>query len=132
MTAILEPYFLKSPRYWHQSILGLLVIAGIYLLSLHNLTTGNLYLGIGIGLLSALTLALRNIIMKPLTRHYPSTALMFQQIAIGSLCLIPFCVPELIHATSKDWIYLLLSGLFCTAIAHPLFLKYPETITNPT
>lgn len=123
MTALLEPLILKTPFEKSQLLLGGLVLLGIYFLvpdfNLENSTT----MGLLIGLLSALAYALRNIFLKTKINTINGSMLMFYQIAVTLVVLLPVLMIYDLDAVAIHVPYLVILGLVTTAIGHTLFLN---------
>lgn len=122
ITAILEPLILKTPFRRIHLFLGLLTLAGIYLLSPETDLSGSNSKAIGLGLLSASAYALRNILMKNPIKQHNGTKLMFYQTIIATIFLLPFSVNFGIAGVFKQWWAVLFLALFTTVIGHTLFL----------
>ena len=122
LTAFLEPLLLKTKFQRVHLLLAFLVLLGMYFLT-PNLSFENTYaLAIGFGLFSALSYALRNILLKQKVAEYNGTLLMVYQTGIVGIVLFPFLftiAPELILG---QWQGLLTLALLTTAIGHSLFL----------
>ncbi|WP_170258005.1 DMT family transporter [Maribacter flavus] len=122
ITAFLEPILLKSKLQRMHLLLGALVLLGIYFLSPNfNLRDSNT-LAILMGLVSAVSYALRNIILKLKVEKYQGTTLMVYQ--TGTIAIL--MLPALFFTTPKEilgqWEGLLALGVLTTAIGHSLFL----------
>ncbi|SEE00838.1 EamA domain-containing membrane protein RarD [Tenacibaculum sp. MAR_2010_89] len=122
MIAFLEPLFFKikfNPIYL---VLGVLVLAGLYILSPDfNLENSNAQ-GILFGLLSALCYSIRLLILKQYVLQYNGVMLMFYQTLIITICLLPVLFFMDISGFQSQWPYLLLLALLTTAIGHSLMV----------
>ncbi|WP_240042715.1 DMT family transporter [Maribacter aurantiacus] len=122
ITAFLEPILLKSKLQRMHLLLGALVLLGIYFLSPNfNLRDSNT-LAILMGLVSAVSYALRNIILKLKVEKYQGTTLMVYQTGTIAILMLPalfFTAPKEILG---QWEGLLALGVLTTAIGHSLFL----------
>ena len=123
MTAFLEPIILKT-RFQKAHIgLAFLVLLGIYFLT-PELDWGNKYTqGIGFGLLSALSYSLRNILIKKKVTLYSGSTLMFYQMFVASLLLLPAIFSMSSSGLADQWWAVLTLALVTTAIGHTLFLS---------
>ncbi|WP_223170138.1 DMT family transporter [Maribacter aquimaris] len=122
ITAFLEPLILKTRFQRIHLLLGLLVLCGIYFLApdfnIGNSTTA----AIGMGVLSALFYALRNIILKSKSASYHGSTLMVYQTGIIGLLLFPalfFVAPPTLLS---QWEGIVALAVLTTAIGHTLFL----------
>ncbi|MDE3740607.1 DMT family transporter [Maribacter polysaccharolyticus] len=122
ITAFLEPLILKSKFHRVHVLLGILVLFGVYFLSpefdLGNSTT----LAIGMGILSALCYALRNIILKSKTASYHGSMLMVYQTGIIGLLLFPALFFIDFRILLGQWEGIVALAVLTTAIGHTLFL----------
>jgi len=123
LTAFLEPVLLKTKLQKIHLLLGLLVLTGIYFL-VPSFNTENSYtLAVGIGVLSALFYAMRNIILKNRVSNYNGSMLMCFQMAIVGIFLSPFFFTNELHELGSQWPWILTLALLTTAIGHTLFLN---------
>ena len=123
ITALLEPLFTKSKLNPVHIILAIMVLLGIYILA-PNFNFESTYLkGIAFGVLSALSYALRNLILKRHVKNYNGTALMTQQAIIVSIILLPVMFTMNLDNIETQAPYLLILGLITTALGHSLFIR---------
>lgn len=123
ITALLEPFFVKTKLNPIHIILGLLVLLGIYIL-VPELNYKNTYVkGILFGILSAVLYALRTLILKRHVTNYNGTMLMFYQLIIVSIVLLPTLYFMDTSAIQTQFPYVILLALLTTAIGHTLFIK---------
>ena len=123
ITALLEPFFIKIKFDPIHIILGIAVLFGIYILA-PELNFQNTYLkGILLGLLSALFYSLRILILKQHVVSYNGTMLMFYQLVILTIFLIPVLFLMDTSEIKTQYPYVLILGLITTAIGHTLFVK---------
>ncbi|WP_378184682.1 DMT family transporter [Aquimarina sp. W85] len=123
ITALLEPMLLKTKFDRSHLLLGGLVVIGVYFLlpviSFENSITQAVMLGV----LSALFYALRNLILKSKVTNYNGSMLMWYQLLIISVFLLPsFYFFEVSHVKNQ-WHYLVILAFLTTAVGHTLFLK---------
>ena len=123
MTALLEPFFLKTSFNPIHLVLGGIVLVGIYILAPEfNLESAHVQ-GIGLGLISALCYALRILLMKQYIVKYNGTMLMFYQVVFISLLLFPTVFFFDNTTISSQYPYVLLLGILTTAIGHTLMVR---------
>ncbi len=128
MTSLLEPLIVKRPFYWYETALSILIIPGMILIV--QAVEADYYLGIVVGLISALLASLFGILNKKLiTRSDPLTISAIEMGgAFGFLSLLlPFIYIlgggiELTPSLS-DIGYLLILALLCTTLAYALALR---------
>lgn len=127
MTALLEPLFLKVKFNPIHIVLGLLVLLGIYILSPKFTLESSQVQGILFGLLSALCYSIRILILKQYVAKYNGTMLMFYQVSIITICLVPVLFFMDLSAVESQLPFLLLIALLTTAVGHTMMvhsLKY--------
>lgn len=123
ITAFLEPILLKTTFQKVHLWLGLLVLAGIYLLNPDlSAANANTSWAIAIGIFSAVLYSLRNILLKNRVSDYNGSSLMCYQMGIIALVLAPlFLTSNLTEVPEQlPWIFTL--ALVTTALGHTLFL----------
>jgi drug/metabolite transporter (DMT)-like permease len=123
-TALLEPLILKTPFKWMDVLLGLLVIAGIYIIFQFD---AQYKTGIILGVTSAILLAFVMIVFRQFVhRSNPETILTYQLSGgfIALSAIMPFYehyFPSVyIIPTQSDLWYLLILAWFCSVIAFQL------------
>lgn len=123
ITALLEPILLKTKFLKVHLFLALLVLVGIYFL-VPDLDFSNSYTkAVALGVFSALCYSLRNLIMKTKVGVYNGSVLMWYQLVVISVLLLPF-IFTIDDATDikNQWLPMLTLALLTTAIGHTLFL----------
>ncbi len=122
ITALLEPLLLKTKFQKVHILLALLVLLGIYFL-VPDLDFENSYTkAVILGVISALCYALRNIIMKTKVGDYNGSVLMWYQLVVVSIFLLPFLFIMDSSGIKDQWLPTLTLALLTTAIGHTLFL----------
>ncbi len=123
ITALLEPLFFKIKLNPFHIFLGLIVLLGIYMLAPDfDLQSGQVK-GILLGVLSALFYSLRLLLLKKYTDKYHGSMLMFYQISILSIVLLPVIFMMDTSGIQTQFTAVLLLALLTTAIGHTLFLQ---------
>lgn len=122
LTSFLEPVILKTKFKMYHFGLGILVLIGIYFL-VPDFSFDNRYTqAVGFGVFSALCYSLRNILMKPKVEKYNGFSLMFYQVFIISILLLPLLFVYGTPGLAENWIPLTTLALFTTCVGHTLFL----------
>ncbi|WP_028375743.1 DMT family transporter [Leeuwenhoekiella sp. MAR_2009_132] len=122
LTSIFEPLILRLPFQKIHFFLGLLVLAGIAFL-IPDLDFENEYTqAVAFGIGSALAYALRNILMKKQVSKYHGSLLMWYQVVIVGIILIPLSFQTSAEALQDNLFFILALALLTTAIGHTLFL----------
>jgi len=132
ITAFLEPFFIKVKFDRLYILLGAMVLFGIYLLAPEFDLKSDQVKGIFLGVLSATCYALRNLILKQHIGNYDGTMLMFYQVFILSIVLLPALLLMDNSGISTQYPYVILLALLTTAIGHTMFvtsLKYFKVST---
>jgi drug/metabolite transporter (DMT)-like permease len=95
---------------------GLVLVTGHF--DLHSEATTGLLWAVFSGLTFSL-LSLVNRVNAP--RVAPVQAALWQNLIVA-LCLLPSAAPQLADVSWLDWAWIALLGIFCTALAHSLFV----------
>lgn len=122
ITALLEPLFFKIKLNKNHLILSGFVLVGIYFLTPVFNFENNYTKGVIMGIISALFFALRNILTKRNLSHYNASKVMFYQMLVVTILLVPVLYGSDLPST-KEWPKLLFLGLFTTAIGHTIFVN---------
>lgn len=130
-TAALEPLLLHQRPRAIEVIAAVLILPGIFLLvpqfNLDNRATQ----GVLWGLLAGATFALLSVVNRSLSSRYPSVTISFYQDTVAALALLPTVFVA--HATgsisAQSLLILVALGVFCTALAHTLFIASLRDIT---
>ncbi|AVR46955.1 EamA family transporter [Christiangramia fulva] len=123
ITAFLEPILLKTSFNKIHLALGVLVLAGIYLLSPDLDFENDYFIAVILGVISSVFYALRNILMKNQISKYNGTTLMFYQIVTICICLSPVLFFSEFTPVITQWKPLLILAILTTCIGHTLFLN---------
>ncbi|MEW8955412.1 DMT family transporter [Clostridium sp.] len=119
----LEPLFFKERIKGKDIVVALITIGGVALIlpdfNIHsNITEGVLY-----GITSALTYAILSIMNKKFVGEYSSLIISFYEQLVATIVLIPFAFIYKPVFSTTDIIFIIILGLFFTAIAHSLFIN---------
>jgi drug/metabolite transporter (DMT)-like permease len=120
---LMEPYFFKEKLRPFDLFTAALVAFGIVLVIpdfrfSHHITQGAFW-----GTLSGFTFAVLSLLNRKYVKTYPPLVIAFYQNAFASLVLLPFLAAPGMQIGARDLILILFLGLFCTALAHGLFIK---------
>ncbi|MCG6574542.1 DMT family transporter [Pseudomonas sp. AF32] len=121
-TVLLEGLFFRERIRANEILLVVMVSIGLVLVTpdfdlASGATTGLLW-AVGSGLLFSL-LSLTN--RAGSGRVPPVQAALCQNLVVG-LCLLPLAAPQLSDVRPLDWLWIGLLGVFCTGLAHSLFV----------
>ena len=122
ITALLEPFFLKTKFNPIHLVLGTIILIGIYILApKFNLESDDLK-GILFGLFSAFCYSIRILILKQHVDHYHGSMLMFYQTSVITIVLFPVLFFMDVSGFQSQVPYLLLLAIITTAIGHSLMV----------
>lgn len=123
LTALIEPLFIKvkfDPMY---IVLSLMVLLGLYILAPEFSLQNSYVEAIIFGVISAFFYALRNIISKKLISRYTGTSIMFYQLAVLTVVLLPAIFFMDTSNISTQFPYIIALGLLTTAIGHTMLVS---------
>lgn len=123
ITALLEPLFFKVKLNSIHILLGVVVLIGIYILAPDFDLKSAQVKGVLLGVMSALFYALRLLLLKKYTDKYHGSMLMFYQISILSVVLLPVLFTMDTSGIQTQFTAVLLLALLTTTIGHTLFLQ---------
>lgn len=123
MTAFLEPLFSKQKINGIHVLLALLVLVGVYFLVPDFSIQNDEAKGILFGVFSALCYALRNLITKKSVNSYNSSVIMFYQLIVVTILLIPVLFISDLSNFESQLPFLILVALLTTAIGHTMLVN---------
>ncbi len=120
--SVLEPLFFREP-FKIRSLLAAFIAMGGIILVIPDFTPGNNALtgalaGTGAGFLFAVL----SLINRRFVKEYPGTVLAFYQDSFAFIVLLPFVLFLKPTFTIPDILWLSFLGIFCTGVAHTLFI----------
>jgi len=132
-TALLEPVILRVKIKWLEVFLGLMVIAGIYIIFRFD---PQYKTGIILGTISAVLLSFVMITIRQFVQRINPETLLTYQLSGGFLLLsvlVPFYLQQFptdyIIPTLNDWVWLLLLSWFCSVLAFQLSASALKKLT---
>lgn len=121
-TVVLEGMIFRERIRANEILLVLAVSAGLILVTptfdIASQATEGLLWAVASGLLFSL-LSLNN---RANSGRLPAVQAALWQNAVVALCLLPFAAPGLTEVRPLDWVWIGLLGIFCTGVAHSLFV----------
>jgi drug/metabolite transporter (DMT)-like permease len=118
MTVFLEPLIKKTELHLQDIVMGVLVLVGVSLIVPSFTLQDEITVGVLFGLLSALAVALRNILVSQyLSSLSPFTIMIFHSF-VSAAVLLPFASISHDEISTHNWLYLFLLGTIFTAIPH--------------
>ena len=133
LTALVEPFIFGEKLKKTDLVLALGVFVGVTIMipeiSLANTTTR----GIALGILSGVFFMARNLITRSYVRHYSGSVLMFWQILVAGLLLVPVLfLPAAAEYPARTVGLLLLLGVAFTALPQTLFSASMKDLSAKT
>ena len=123
-TAFLEPLITKSRFQKIHLLLAVFTLIGVYFLVPISSSGVELGRAVLLGLLSAFLYALRNVWMKQQVIKYDSYVLMFYQMAVGSIVLIPaIFFTSYSNSLISQLPYIFILVIVTTVLGHTIFLR---------
>lgn len=137
ITVLIEPFFRRQLPQFKDIAISLIVLFGISLLfpglwAEAPAMSDNYVLGITLGIVSALTFALRNIGIQHYFNGYSGMHGMFYQFIVTAVLFLPFVGTLPAEVSSYDWQLLLICTVFFTAAPHVLFAGSISNISAKT
>lgn len=120
--ALLEPFILKVKFQPIHVLFGVLILVGLYILTPEFDIESTHVKGIFFGVFSAFCYAFRILILKKHATNYDGTVLMFYQVIIISILLLPTLFFMDLSGLKTQWPYLLLLAFLTTAVGHSMML----------
>jgi len=119
MTVFLEPLIKDTKLHVSDICMAFLVLLGVFLMVPSLSLSNNITAGVAFGLLSALAVSIRNILVsKYLSQHVSAFTIMTYHSFISAAVLFPFVSIEFSSLSSEQLVLLLLLGSVFTAIPH--------------
>ena len=119
----LEPLVFHQRLERRNVIMAIIVLIGVAITIPEFSMENSMFIGILVGMLSALAYAVLTIMNKSFADKYSGTVTAFYEQAVAALVLLPFIIHTRIHPTPTDVGLLLFLGVITTATAHTLFIN---------
>ena len=133
MTVFLEPLIKDTKLHLIDILMAILVIVGVFFMVPSFSLSNDLSAGVAFGLLSALAVSIRNILVsKYLSQHISAFTIMTYHSFISAAVLLPFISIGIEEITGVNWLLIILLGSIFTAIPHTqktFALKYSSAKT---
>jgi len=120
IAVLLEPFFEGIRLVWQDLASALVVFLGIILIVPEVSLDNDITLGIIIGVFSAVLYALRNLFHRKYFSHYTGAHAMAYQTLVIFISLLAFVSEEIFTASSETYLWLIVLGIFLTALPHAL------------
>lgn len=118
ITTLIEPFILKKRPELKNILLGICVLAGVFLIVSESQFEQNTMKGVGLGIISALSYSLRNLFQKYSLSAYSPLSTLFYQLLITFFIMLPFSVVDVTLVSSENYGYILLLTVVFTIIPH--------------
>lgn len=119
----MEPYFFKEKLRLLDIITAGAVLVGLIFVIPSFDFRNNVTQGAFWGIISGFTFAVLSILNRKYVSAYPSVMIVFYQNWIATVILFPFLFFEDLAFQTSDYFLLAILGVFCTALAHVLFIR---------
>ncbi|RPI76792.1 MAG: EamA family transporter [Desulfobacteraceae bacterium] len=119
----LEPALLREALKKRDVLVALVVCGGLVLIVPEYDLKNNITLGVLWGTLSGLLFALLSVLNRKYVQKHSAITIAFYQNGFACLCTLPFAFMMNPSVLLHDFFYLLLLGIFCTALSHTLFIQ---------
>lgn len=121
-TVLLEGLIFRERIRANEILLVALVSIGLVLVTPAFDLASEATLGLFWSVLSGLLFSLLSLNNRASSARIPPVqAALCQNVVVG-LCLLPVAAPELATVRALDWLWIALLGVFCTGLAHSLFV----------
>ncbi|MBC6111485.1 DMT family transporter [Pedobacter fastidiosus] len=131
-TAILEPLIKKQPLHLGDILVGLIIIFGIYMIFKFE---GQYTLGIIFGLLAAFAASLFSTINSTFIHKSEASIIGFYELVGGLFWITLYRLYDgsllnmHFNLSTKDWIFLVVLGTFCTSVAYVAGVSVMRTLS---
>jgi len=130
LAAIFEPIVYKEPHDRFEVLSGLVVLLGVFFVMPEFSLANNLTVGALLGILSAVSFTIRNLIGRSILPRYGSLTPMLWQFAGSILLFAPFGTEWVARWSIKDWLLLALIGAGLTTLSQTLFFANLRRVTS--
>lgn len=121
-TVILEGLLFRERIRSNEIILVVLVSIGLVLVTPEFNLASEATSGLLWAVFSGLTFSLLSLVNRVSSKNVPPVQAALYQNLIVAACLLPMAAPELGSVPALDWLWIGLLGVFCTGLAHSLFV----------
>ena len=119
----MEPYFFKEKLRRFDILTAGSVVLGLILVVPSFDFRNHITQGAFWGVISGFTFAILSILNRKYVGTYPPILIACYQNWMATLVLVPFLFFKKLSIQPMDFLYLAFLGIFCTAVAHVLFIK---------
>jgi len=119
----MEPYFFKEKLHLFDILMASSVFLGLALVIPSFNLQNNVTQGAFWGIISGFTFAVLSILNRKYVSSYAPIVIACYQNCIATILLFPFLIFQDLTLKLSDYVLLIILGVFCTALAHVLFIK---------
>jgi drug/metabolite transporter (DMT)-like permease len=130
--AFVEPLLFGEKWRGEDVLLAAVALAGVVILTPRLELRDRATQGVLWGIASGLTFAFLSLLNRKYVQRYSSITIALYQNAFAGLALLPFVLGQWPHFTLRDVLLLGVLGVFCTAVAHSLFIAGMHAIPART
>lgn len=120
---VMEPWWFREKRRSVDAGTALLVLVGLAIMVYPSPFGGQVFSGVLWGTLSGFTFAVLSLLNRKWARQYPPVVIAFCQNTAAALFLLPMVIGAEGRIDSTQLGLLAVLGVFCTAVAHTLFIR---------
>lgn len=124
----LEPLAFRQKLDKSNVVSAVMILFGVLITIPEFSFENRIFLGILVGMISALSYAVLAIINKSLSDRVSSTLTAFYEQSAATAVLLPFVLSAGVQPSVSDISYLLFLGIITTALAHTLFINSLKTL----
>ncbi|MDR7056234.1 DMT family transporter [Pseudomonas sp. B24_DOA] len=121
-TVILEGLIFRERIRANEIVLVVLVSIGLVLVTPAFDLGSGATVGLLWAVLSGLLFSLLSLTNRASSGRIPAVQAALCQNVVVALCLLPVAAPQLSQVRALDWLWIALLGVFCTGVAHSLFV----------
>ena len=119
----IEPVMFREKLRLKSVICAIVMLIGVFVLVPLDDLAGFSPAGLAWGMLSALTYALLSLMNRRFSAVYPGSVVCFYEQSAAAVVLLPFVAVMRPAVTGIDIALIAVLGVFCTALAHSLFVS---------
>lgn len=126
---VLEPFFFPQRLTWRDAGVVALCCAGVWVLLPDFKLEPQMMAGVVWGILSGLSYAFMLLLNKNYVQRYQPMTLTFYQCFVAMLVLLPVVLWRMESVLPMDWLYLVVHGAVCTALAFTLYVASAKSVS---
>ncbi len=132
VTTLLEPLFFKTSIEMHNIVASIIVLIGVVIIVPDFDLNNNITFGVFVGIISSILYSCRNLLSKKYIQHYSGVTILFYQLIVASIFLLPLGIYNYAPVSKTQIVYLLFLGLVTTTLGHVLFVRSLKHFSTST